>query len=212
LPKLPPEFEDDRLDIGSNEDEDEDEASNIEEGEEEDDEPRYCYCNKPSYGEMVACDGENCERKWFHLRCVELKEAPTTAKWYCDECNAVMKESSNRHPKTSLERALDEERREVLALLEGRAGSARPSSQRRASKVDRSEPPVVPELSTIGSPSPVPPFVAPIVPCLSVDSKAASFLKAETEDLYPCDESLALAFRLQLEKKVKDGDGKTSTK
>ena len=42
----------------------------------EENEPRYCYCNEVSYGEMVACDNENCPREWFHLRCAGLKEAP----------------------------------------------------------------------------------------------------------------------------------------
>ena len=29
------------------------------------DEVRYCYCNGVSYGEMVACDRENCAREWY---------------------------------------------------------------------------------------------------------------------------------------------------
>ena len=45
-------------------------------GDEDADEPRYCYCNEVSYGEMVGCDAENCEREWFHLQCVGLKVAP----------------------------------------------------------------------------------------------------------------------------------------
>lgn len=40
------------------------------------DEPTYCYCNSVSYGEMVACDADECEREWFHLACVGLKVAP----------------------------------------------------------------------------------------------------------------------------------------
>jgi hypothetical protein len=40
------------------------------------DEDLYCYCNQVSYGEMVACDGDGCEREWFHLECVGLKVAP----------------------------------------------------------------------------------------------------------------------------------------
>lgn len=40
------------------------------------DEPRYCYCDGVSYGEMVACDAEACPREWFHLECVGLKVAP----------------------------------------------------------------------------------------------------------------------------------------
>ena len=39
-------------------------------------EPRYCYCNGVSYGEMVACDKDDCPREWFHLKCAGLKEAP----------------------------------------------------------------------------------------------------------------------------------------
>ena len=50
-------------------------------GDDEDDEdaeePRYCYCNQVSYGEMVACDMETCPREWFHLDCVGLTRAPT---------------------------------------------------------------------------------------------------------------------------------------
>ncbi|KAA6410886.1 MAG: FYVE PHD zinc finger [Lasallia pustulata] len=65
-------------------------------GDDEDDEdveePRYCYCNQVSYGEMVACDMETCPREWFHLDCVGLTRAPTrNAKWYCDECKENLK-------------------------------------------------------------------------------------------------------------------------
>jgi hypothetical protein len=78
--------------------EEEEPVNGDEEGDEEGDEPRYCYCDEVSYGEMVACDNENCVRQWFHLRCVGLKEAPTTAKWYCNECKATMKESRRSRP------------------------------------------------------------------------------------------------------------------
>jgi len=40
------------------------------------DEDTYCYCNRVSFGEMVGCDGDACEREWFHLGCVGLKVAP----------------------------------------------------------------------------------------------------------------------------------------
>lgn len=39
-------------------------------------EPRYCYCNRVSFGEMVGCDGGDCKREWFHLECVGLRNAP----------------------------------------------------------------------------------------------------------------------------------------
>lgn len=79
------------------------------------DEPRYCYCNGVSYGEMVACDSDDCAREWFHLACVGLKVAPGsksestsfcllviallckganmkfTAKWYCEDCKERLK-------------------------------------------------------------------------------------------------------------------------
>lgn len=48
-------------------------------------EPVYCYCGQVSWGEMVACDGANCSREWFHLTCVGLN-APPEGKWYCKEC------------------------------------------------------------------------------------------------------------------------------
>ncbi|KAL9026432.1 MAG: hypothetical protein Q9196_004900 [Gyalolechia fulgens] len=44
--------------------------------EDDDSEPRYCYCNQVSYGEMVACDMDSCPREWFHLDCVGLTKAP----------------------------------------------------------------------------------------------------------------------------------------
>ncbi|CCG83182.1 Inhibitor of growth protein [Taphrina deformans PYCC 5710] len=50
-----------------------------------DEEPTYCYCNQVSYGEMVACDGDDCEREWFHLACVNLS-APPKGSWFCDAC------------------------------------------------------------------------------------------------------------------------------
>ncbi|CCM06380.1 uncharacterized protein FIBRA_08639 [Fibroporia radiculosa] len=31
-------------------------------------EPRYCYCNQVSYGEMIACDRDGCEREWASFR------------------------------------------------------------------------------------------------------------------------------------------------
>ncbi|KAI0384916.1 hypothetical protein F5Y04DRAFT_248059 [Hypomontagnella monticulosa] len=56
------------------------------------DEPLYCYCNGVSYGEMVACDADDCEREWFHLDCVGLRAAPpSNMKWYCDNCKDRMK-------------------------------------------------------------------------------------------------------------------------
>lgn len=55
----------------------EDEESSREGDDEDDDgEPRYCYCNEISFGEMVACDNDACPREWFHLSCVGLTKPP----------------------------------------------------------------------------------------------------------------------------------------
>ncbi|KAI1412403.1 hypothetical protein F5Y13DRAFT_163510 [Hypoxylon sp. FL1857] len=74
---------------------DEDANSSVQgddEGDVDADEPLYCYCNGVSYGEMVACDADDCEREWFHLDCVGLKAAPPSSmKWYCDNCKDRIK-------------------------------------------------------------------------------------------------------------------------
>jgi len=55
----------------------EDEESSREgDDEDEEGEPRYCYCNEISFGEMVACDNDACPREWFHLSCVGLTKPP----------------------------------------------------------------------------------------------------------------------------------------
>ncbi len=48
-------------------------------------EPKYCYCNQVSFGEMIACDNEDCEVEWFHYECVGLVQPPK-GQWYCNEC------------------------------------------------------------------------------------------------------------------------------
>ncbi|KAI1027053.1 hypothetical protein LB504_007725 [Fusarium proliferatum] len=52
------------------------------------DEPRYCLCNRVSFGTMIACENADyCKQEWFHLECVGLEEVPArTTKWYCPEC------------------------------------------------------------------------------------------------------------------------------
>lgn len=69
----------------------EDPADEEEEDEDDPNEQRYCYCNGVSYGEMVACDNENCAREWFHLECTGLRSLPPArSTWYCDECKGNM--------------------------------------------------------------------------------------------------------------------------
>ncbi|KAF5324586.1 hypothetical protein D9611_004456 [Ephemerocybe angulata] len=45
----------------------------------------YCYCNRVSFGEMIACDNPRCTLEWFHLGCVGLTEPPE-GEWYCENC------------------------------------------------------------------------------------------------------------------------------
>ncbi|KAI0412281.1 hypothetical protein F5X98DRAFT_355238 [Xylaria grammica] len=56
------------------------------------DEPRYCQCNRVSFGTMIQCDNiDNCEKEWFHLECVGLSEIPArTTKWYCPQCRILL--------------------------------------------------------------------------------------------------------------------------
>ncbi|XP_018332032.1 inhibitor of growth protein 3 [Agrilus planipennis] len=53
-------------------------------------EPRYCICNQVSYGDMVACDNEDCPSEWFHYPCVGIT-APPKGKWYCPQCTSSMR-------------------------------------------------------------------------------------------------------------------------
>jgi len=52
------------------------------------DEQRYCYCNGPSFGEMVACNDEECDREWFHLPCLGMISHPER-QWFCLKCEAA---------------------------------------------------------------------------------------------------------------------------
>jgi hypothetical protein len=43
------------------------------------DNKKYCFCNNVSYGEMVACDDDGCEREWvcfFSLKIVYSSNSP----------------------------------------------------------------------------------------------------------------------------------------
>ncbi|EPE10273.1 phd-finger domain-containing protein [Ophiostoma piceae UAMH 11346] len=55
-------------------------------------EPRYCLCNRVSFGLMIQCDNvENCKQEWFHLECVDLTAVPArTTKWYCPDCRVLL--------------------------------------------------------------------------------------------------------------------------
>ncbi|KAK6440582.1 hypothetical protein LTR95_003187 [Oleoguttula sp. CCFEE 5521] len=65
----------------------------------EDGESSYCYCQRPSYGEMVACDDPTCQREWFRLACTGLSALPKELDiWTCDFCEAKS-ETATTHPR-----------------------------------------------------------------------------------------------------------------
>ncbi|KAK7264542.1 hypothetical protein RJT34_32151 [Clitoria ternatea] len=54
-------------------------------------EPTYCVCHQVSFGDMIACDNENCQGgEWFHYACVGLtQETRFKGKWYCPTCRLL---------------------------------------------------------------------------------------------------------------------------
>jgi len=58
---------------------------NGEEAGDPEDQRIYCFCQKLSYGEMIACDNHDCPYQWFHLPCVGVKP-PLPEHFYCSEC------------------------------------------------------------------------------------------------------------------------------
>jgi hypothetical protein len=87
----------------------EQEPTELDREDDDPDEPTYCLCDDVSYGTMIACDnekvmsltqnhhkptanpGHKCEKEWFHLECVGLKELiPRRQKWYCPLCRGKL--------------------------------------------------------------------------------------------------------------------------
>lgn len=51
------------------------------------DDKKYCLCQKVSFGDMIACDNDECPYEWFHWACVGLKSEPVAGgTWYCPVC------------------------------------------------------------------------------------------------------------------------------
>lgn len=49
-------------------------------------EPVYCTCKRVAFGDMIACDNEDCPIEWFHYGCVNLTRKPRNA-WVCPLCS-----------------------------------------------------------------------------------------------------------------------------
>ena len=52
------------------------------------DDTKYCFCHNVSYGDMVACDNENCPYQWFHWGCIGITEEPV-GEWLCPHCRKL---------------------------------------------------------------------------------------------------------------------------
>ena len=68
-------------------------TSTVEEGNHDDseDESRlWCYCEQPSFGQMVMCDNKKCPISWFHFECLRIR-TPPKGKWYCPNCRKLSK-------------------------------------------------------------------------------------------------------------------------
>lgn len=55
-------------------------------------EPVYCICRQIAYGDMIACDNEECAVEWFHYSCVNLKSKPLKS-WFCPTCVIIRRQS-----------------------------------------------------------------------------------------------------------------------
>jgi inhibitor of growth protein 3 len=69
--------------------EDDDDAMDVDDDDGGDDK-KYCLCQNVSFGDMVACDNDDCPYEWFHWSCVNLKSEPNGT-WYCPVCTENMK-------------------------------------------------------------------------------------------------------------------------
>ncbi|KAL2018693.1 hypothetical protein VTK56DRAFT_467 [Thermocarpiscus australiensis] len=65
-------------------------AMEVDDDEEAGDDRKYCSCQNVSFGNMVACDNDDCPYEWFHWGCVGLKSEPNGT-WYCPDCSRNMK-------------------------------------------------------------------------------------------------------------------------
>ena len=46
----------------------------------------WCYCDQPSFGDMIMCDNKQCAICWFHFDCLRIR-TPPKGKWYCPSCH-----------------------------------------------------------------------------------------------------------------------------
>jgi hypothetical protein len=90
----------------------------------------YCICQRPSFGQMVACDWETCPYEWYHLRCLKMRRLPPPeGKWYCPHCVEL------HGPPPTLEQEQEEEQKRKEAEEQQKAAAARAKkSHKKASR------------------------------------------------------------------------------
>lgn len=90
--------------------------------EDEGDERKYCLCQNVSYGDMAACDNDDCPYEWFHWSCVGLKSEPKGS-WYCPVCNdAMRKKETGTAPRGQM--VSDQRAAQVLESQYGKRAAA----------------------------------------------------------------------------------------
>ena len=52
---------------------------------EDENDDMWCFCGRPTFGEMIACENPSCACLWYHYQCVGLVKAPAGT-WYCPDC------------------------------------------------------------------------------------------------------------------------------
>lgn len=57
----------------------------------EDPDKCWCFCEQPSYGNMICCEHNNCTIKWFHFDCLRIC-CPPKGRWLCPSCRKLPKE------------------------------------------------------------------------------------------------------------------------
>ena len=50
----------------------------------------WCYCNQPSFSDMISRDNKTCTIEWLHFDCLSLR-VHTKGKWYCPSCRKLPK-------------------------------------------------------------------------------------------------------------------------
>jgi len=64
--------------------------SMAEDGDDDDAGRLWCYCSKPSFGDMIMCNNKQCTIIWFHFDCLQIR-SPPKGKWYCPSCRLLPK-------------------------------------------------------------------------------------------------------------------------